>query len=396
MPTKHLQVYTALVADVLASNQVRYDFSRRRSFCNSLWDALWEEHNDSNGCGGTISDRIESEVDYRVKQAGPKGEDREWFRELCKKNGFTVDSQEAKDAVEQWARDYVYEDYQSCYISKKKPLRSTYSVPVAMDYIEDVDDDLAVARELGFVKLTEKQDKRLNKFYEKDPLLYEVMWKYWTARALMGHVDSLRQDKDVNTEIEIGSDDCLICPNCHAVNSSKNCTQFSSDGYSKRVLVCEHCSDSSSLRVAESLLYQLLHGPSYCLKFVAEHAGIPDTWPRLPGESRPPEQKLLARIKPMPFPKLKEEVEDLGGLCTDLMIEGFSAELGIVNARIERQEYGYILSLLFSNNGLVIAGNTLDDRGAFDHVPTEKEVLYMEDMLDNFLPEEVKCPVNMF
>ena len=400
MPIKHLAEYAKVVESVLASNLVRYSFNGRSAGSSSLWDALWEEDDYHNGCGGHINDLVESEIDYRVKGSGPKGDFRDWFVERCKRERIKCDSEEAQEKVEQWARDEIYEDYSSFYKDKGKSRRSTFSVPILFDFVDDPDDDFEVARSFNVVKLPQWRLDRLNALYARDPKAHDVMWRYYMARGLMDQVEVLSHDKN-STDFNIGDNDCLICTGCHAVLSKQNCLQFNPEPCSSQVVVCDQCQEPTQLRAAESFKHQLLHGPAYSFPILSKQE-IPDTWPRLPGEHYPPKLKLLARLKPMASGKLKHKLDRLFEDNESFRFVAHKEKCGVVEWFYDRKplnphedlEYG--LGMLFSANGLVVAGNVADDRGLFDHVPTEDEVLFLEDTLDHLIPEEMRCRVDMY
>jgi hypothetical protein len=262
----------------LATSKIRYDFSH----CDgpTLWDILWEEHNQRNGCSGHISDYVERDVEYRVKELAPGGEYRESYEEYLKREEL----EDSPERRQQWALDDVSDHMQTYAKSEdKKSRKSKCGRSLYFDFIEDIDDDIEVAGIFDAVKLTKSETARLKRIYERMPDTYEKWRRVYIARKLVREVVAIAEGR--NGELKELADVAGLCWNCLGPMFDEDRGEDDRRPDASEVLSCPDCGSLSTRRDVAAVFRYTVEG---CVNGVDYHRyrkiHVLDFDPPLPGE----------------------------------------------------------------------------------------------------------------
>lgn len=262
----------------------------------TLWDNMMERYDNHSG---PIYDLMQAEIEHQFEESKKGGERRDEFETWC---NFCKDCARGKDPndadhEEEYRREYAQETVDhnfECFYSSKSKKKSQYMIPQQLDHIEDIDDDIGVAMEIGYAAPTKQQQAALKRLKDRDKddwKRYTLYQNYYVAQNLLDKLQLIRNG-EVTQEVPTAVGTCPRCFYALPVGTEKSraATTFES-------IECPHCRDTTTPRAVSLMTRYLFDKNRFDYEAVLDDE-ISDLYPPFPLEEPFQSVQVIARVKP--------------------------------------------------------------------------------------------------
>lgn len=313
---------------------LRKEFHFASGSALTLWDILWQEYSDSQCCSGKLHEYIEKEYEYVAEQSKEGGDYRDQFVDwlgYCDHcgRGKKLTPEKEEELREEYARSSIDDDL-NCHMrgesERAKKRKSKFLVPARFDWIDDPDDDIGVSIALGLPEYDKQQKAKLAALGKKKARKqiqvrsrtldeHEFWLRVYTAGWLVSELEAFAQEREEQLiAIDRAQHMCGGCGN--PLIPDMDGVEYSREAYLGKVIPCQLCGDSVSMRAARATAAAFLDQPGG--DWLYTKAGkrlIHTNTPALPFESGfDPSTSFVTRVEPMQYRLLRRRLEEL---CKD-------------------------------------------------------------------------------